>query len=150
MHTCKLPKCIFVLCSYTVQVVHCFTVMQLVLAQGSRCALHLALGNQCSLCILYLSTGEPLRAVNCCFTGAVISHSEDLYHHFLSHLDPVHQQQREVIITQDSHEWHQLVFIWFKNLLWLIVLLDGQKKKSYPAIIIIYQLSFCFYASAVS
>lgn len=30
-----------------------------------------------------------------------------------------------------------------KNLLWLIVLLDGQ-KKSYPAVIIIYQLCFCF------
>lgn len=35
-----------------------------------------------------------------------------------------------------------------KNLLWLIVLLDGQ-KKSYPAVIIIYQLCFCFYVSGV-
>lgn len=57
---------------------HYFTVIQLVLAQGLSCALHLALGNQCSLWILYLSAEEPVRTVDCCFTGAVITQREPL------------------------------------------------------------------------
>lgn len=36
-----------------------FTVTQLAQAQGLKCALHSAVGNQCSLWILYLRTEEP-------------------------------------------------------------------------------------------
>lgn len=36
-----------------------FTVTQLARAQGLKCALHSAVGNQCSLWILYLRTEEP-------------------------------------------------------------------------------------------
>lgn len=75
-----------------------FTVTQLAQAQGLKCALHSAVGNQCSLWILYLRTEEPSSQL---FTSC----DRCFYSHTLA---PLHSQPTDIIFASDFYGVYQV------------------------------------------